>query len=103
MHIDRKIKQLSPRILDATSNRYASSTKQYLDLLTERRTVQYVKLDESNVIKDFVSTEDELLNYYNTNKDQFLIPEKRSYYAVTFNKEVLNIFVNLFKTCIQSL
>ena len=85
---------LAVSLLDATSNSYASSTNQYLDLLTERRTVQYVKLDESNVSKDFVSTEDELLNYYDTNKDQFLIPEKRSYYAVTFNKEVLNIVVN---------
>jgi Parvulin-like peptidyl-prolyl isomerase len=28
------------------------------------------------------------------NKDQFFIPEKRSYYAVTFNKEVLNIVVS---------
>jgi peptidyl-prolyl cis-trans isomerase D len=85
---------LAVSLLDATSNSYASSTNQYLDLLTERRTVQYVKLDESNVSKDFVSTEDELLNYYDTNKDQFLIPEKRSYYAVTFNKEVLNIVVS---------
>ena len=85
---------LAVSLLDATSNSYASSTNQYLDLLTERRTVQYVKLDESNVSKDLVSTEDELLNYYDTNKDQFLIPEKRSYYAVTFNKEVLNIVVS---------
>lgn len=85
---------LAVSLLDATSNSYASSTNQYLDLLTERRTVQYVKLDESNVSKDFVSTEDELLNYYDSNKDQFLIPEKRSYYAATFNKEVLNIAVN---------
>ena len=85
---------LAVSLLDATSNSYTSSTNQYLDLLTERRTVRYVKLDESNVSKDFASSEDELLDYYETNKDQFLIPEKRSYYSITFNKEVLNISAN---------
>ena len=82
---------LAVSLLDATSNSYTSSINQYLDLLTERRTVQYVRLDESHVSKEFESSEDELFNYYETNKDQFLIPKKRSYYTVTFNKEVLNI------------
>ncbi len=85
---------LAVSLLDATSNSYTSSTDQYLNLLTERRTVRYVKLDESNISKEFTSSEDELLSYYESNKDQFLIPEKKSYYSVTFNKEVLNIVAN---------
>ena len=37
---------LAVSFLDALSNSYNSSTEQYLDLLTERRTVQYVTLSE---------------------------------------------------------
>ena len=78
-------------LLDAASNSYDSSINQYLDLLTERRTVRYVKLDETNVSKEFVSNEESLLSYYETNKDQFAVPEKRSYYQITFNKNTLAI------------
>ena len=82
---------LAVSLLDAASNSYDSSINQYLDLLTERRTVRYVKLDETNVSKEFVSDEESLLSYYETNKDQFAIPEKRSYYQITFNKNALAI------------
>ena len=82
---------LAVSLLDAASNSYDSSVNQYLDLLTERRTVSYVKLDETNVSKEFVSDEESLLNYYEKNKDQFVIPEKRSYYQITFNKNSLDM------------
>ena len=85
---------LAVSLLDAASNSYDSSINQYLDLLTERRTVRYVKLDETNVSKEFVSNEESLLSYYETNKDQFAIPEKRSYYQITFNKNALAIVAN---------
>ncbi len=85
---------LAVSLLDAISNSYDSSINQYLDLLTERRTVQYVKLDETNVIKEFPSIEEDLIDYYETNKDQFIIPEKRSYFKTSLNKDILNLFAN---------
>ena len=84
---------LAVSLLDAAANSYTSSINQYLDLLTERRTVRYVKLDETNVSKEFVLNEENLLNYYESNQNQFSTPEKRSYYQVTFNKSVLDMNV----------
>ena len=57
----------------------------------ERRTVQYLKLDAENVTKEFTIADDELVNYYRLNKNQFFIPEKTSYYTVIFNEKVLNL------------
>lgn len=85
---------LAVSLLDAVSNSYDSSINQYLDLLTERRTVQYVKLDDTNVSKDFISSEENLLNYYETNRNLFIIPEKRSYYSTNLNKKVLGLMAN---------
>ena len=84
---------LAVSLLDAAANSYTSSINQYLDLLTERRTVRYVKLDETNVSKEFILNEENLLNYYESNQNQFSTPEKRSYYQVTFNKSVLDMNV----------
>ena len=84
---------LAVSLLDAAANSYTSSINQYLDLLTERRTVRYVKLDETNVSKEFILNEENLLNYYESNQNQFSTPEKKSYYQVTFNKSVLDMNV----------
>tara|TARA_A100001388_G_scaffold231589_1_gene183944 strand:+ start:283 stop:2163 length:1881 start_codon:yes stop_codon:yes gene_type:complete len=85
---------LAVSFLDALSNSYNSSTEQYLDLLTERRTVQYVTLSEKNVDKDFEVNEQELENYYEQNKEAFAIPEKRSYYTLNLSKDILNIEIS---------
>ena len=73
------------------ANSYQSSTDEILERIYERRTVQYVKLDAENVTKEFSLTDDELMNYYQLNKNQFFIPEKASFYTVIFNEKVLNL------------
>tara|TARA_Y100001935_G_C17307296_1_gene513176 strand:+ start:1672 stop:3519 length:1848 start_codon:yes stop_codon:yes gene_type:complete len=73
------------------ANSYQSSTDGILERIYERRTVQYVKLDAENVTKEFSLTDDELMNYYQLNKNQFFIPEKASFYTVIFNEKALNL------------
>ena len=73
------------------ANSYQSSTDEILERIYERRTVQYVKLDAENVTKEFSLTDDELMNYYQLNKNQFFIPEKASFYTVIFNEKALNL------------
>jgi len=72
-------------------NSYQSSTDELLERMYERRTVQYLKLDAENVTKEFTIADDELVNYYRLNKNQFFIPEKTSFYTVIFNEKVLNL------------
>ena len=78
-------------IFSLLANSYQSSTDEILERIYERRTVQYVKLDAENVTKEFSLTDDELMNYYQLNKNQFFIPEKASFYTVIFNEKVLNL------------
>ena len=73
------------------ANSYQSSTDELLERTFERRTVRYAKLDANNVTKEFSIADDELMNYYQLNKNQFFIPEKASYYTITFDKKVLNL------------
>ena len=78
-------------LFDVLANSYQSSTDELLERMFERRTVRYAKLDANNVTKEFSIADDELMNYYQLNKNQFLIPEKASYYTITFDKKVLNL------------
>jgi len=62
---------LSVALLDSLVNVFDSTLEQYLDLLTEKRTIKFVSLDTSNVLIDYQPENQQLLEYYESNSDQF--------------------------------
>ena len=46
---------LAVSLIDSTASSYNKSINQYLDLLTERRSISFVELEADNVIKDFTN------------------------------------------------
>ena len=62
---------LAVSLIDSTASSYNKSINQYLDLLTERRSISFVELKADNVIKDFTTEEAEIEDYYNNNLEQF--------------------------------
>ena len=85
---------LAISLLDSTASSYSKSINQYLDLLTERRSISFVELEADNVTKDFTIEEGEINDYYNNNLEQFSIPEKRSFFVLDLNKNKMNIEIN---------
>ena len=77
---------LAVSLIDATSSSYDKTINQYLDLLTERRSVTFVELDTDNVTKEIELTNDALQEYYSSNIEEFSIPESRSYLLLDLNK-----------------
>ena len=71
---------LAISFLSATANSFDKSVEQYLDLLTERRTVQFAEITAENVVTDFVPTNEEIESFYNSNLNNYAIPEKRSFF-----------------------
>jgi len=64
---------LAVSLIDATSSSYDKTINQYLDLLTERRSVTFVELDTNNVTKEIELTNDALQEYYSSNIEEFKI------------------------------
>ena len=85
---------LAVSLLDSTASSYDKSINQYLDLLTERRSITFVELQSNNVTKDFRAEEGEIEDYYNNNLEQFSVPEKRSFFLLDLNKNNMNIEVS---------
>ena len=85
---------LAVSLLDSTASSYDKSINQYLDLLTERRSITFVELQSNNVTKDFIAEEGEIEDYYNNNLEQFSVPEKRSFFLLDLNKNNMNIEVS---------
>ena len=85
---------LSVALLDSLVNVFDSTLEQYLDLLTEKRTIKFVSLDTSNVLIDYQPENQQLLEYYDSNSDQFLVPEKISFNVIDLDKEALEISVS---------
>lgn len=85
---------LSVALLNSTVNIYDNTLDQYLDLLTERRSLKFFELTKDNVTKDFEISEDEINEFYQQNINKYLIPEKRSFVTVEFSKENLNIEIS---------
>ena len=85
---------LAVSLIDSTASSYNKSINQYLDLLTERRSISFVELEADNVIKDFTTEEAEIEDYYNNNLEQFSIPEKRSFLVLDLNKNKMNLEVS---------
>ena len=82
---------LSVALLDSLVNIFDSTLDQYLNLLTEQRTIRFVTLDPSNVISDYQPEDVELIENYNSNKSNFLIPEKISFNLVSIDKNDLDL------------
>ena len=55
---------LAVSFLSATANSFDKSVEQYLDLLTERRTVQFAEITTENVVTDFVPSDEEIESFY---------------------------------------
>ncbi len=85
---------LAVSLLDATASSYDKSINQYLDLLTERRSISFVELEADNVTKEFIAGEQETEEYFNNNLEQFSIPEKRSFLLLNLNKSKLKLEVS---------
>ncbi|MBH36573.1 MAG: hypothetical protein CMD89_01430 [Gammaproteobacteria bacterium] len=85
---------LSVALLDSLVNVFDSTLEQYLDLLTEKRTIKFVLLDTSNVLIDYQPENQQLLEYYDSNSNQFLVPEKISFNVINLDKEALEISVS---------
>ena len=85
---------LAVSLIDSTASSYNQSINQYLDLLTERRSLSFVELEAENVTKDFTAGEIEIQDYYNNNLEQFAIPEKRSFLLLDLNKNKMNLEIS---------
>ena len=85
---------LTVALLNSTANIFNSSLDQYLDLLTERRSIQFFELTKDNVTKEFDISQDELDSFYQSNLDFYQVPEKRTFATMEFSKENLAIEVN---------
>ena len=85
---------LAVSLLDATASSFDKSINQYLDLLTERRSISFVELEVDNVTKEFVTEEEDIQNYYDNNLEQFSIPEKRSFLLLNLNKNKMSLEVS---------
>ena len=85
---------LAVSLLDATASSFDKSINQYLDLLTERRSISFVELEAENVTKEFIAEEQETEDYFINNLEQFSIPEKRSFLLLNLNKSKLNLEVS---------
>jgi len=85
---------LTVALLNSTANIFNSSLDQYLDLLTERRSIQFFELTKDNVTKEFDVSQDELDSFYQSNLDFYQVPEKRTFATIEFSKENLAIEVS---------
>ena len=85
---------LAVSFLSATANSFDKSVEQYLDLLTERRTVQFAEITAENVVTDFVPTNEEIESFYNSNLNNYAIPEKRSFFIAKANLNDMDLEVS---------
>ena len=84
---------LAVSLIDATSSSFNKSINQYLDLLTERRSVTFVELNTDNVTKEFELSDESLMSFYDSNIETFSIPEARSYLLLDLNKPEMTLEV----------
>ena len=85
---------LAVSLIDATSSSYDKTINQYLDLLTERRSVTFVELNTENVTKEIELTDEALQEYYSSNIEEFSIPESRSYLLLDLKKTNMDLGVS---------
>ena len=85
---------LAVSLIDATASAYDKTINQYLDLLTERRSVTFVELGPENVTQDIEITDVALQEYYSSNLEEFSVPESRSYLLLDLKKSNMDLGVS---------
>ena len=85
---------LAVSLIDATASAYDKTINQYLDLLTERRSVTFVELGPENVTQAIEITDVALQEYYSSNLEEFSIPESRSYLLLDLKKSNMDLGVS---------
>ena len=85
---------LAVSLIDATASAYDKTINQYLDLLTERRSVTFVELGRENVTQAIEITDVALQEYYSSNLEEFSIPESRSYLLLDLKKSNMDLGVS---------
>lgn len=85
---------LAVSLIDATASAYDKTINQYLDLLTERRSVTFVELGPENVTQDIEINDAALQEYYSSNLEEFSIPESKSYLLLDLKKSNMDLGVS---------
>ena len=84
---------LAVQLLSSISSSYDRQIDQYLDLLTEKRSLTFVNLDNKNISNDFDISDEDLSIHYNENLSNYLIPEKKSYLTLNLEFDNLDLIV----------
>ncbi len=82
---------LSLNFLGSITNVFDSTIENYLELLTERRSVRFALINPDDVSREISVTADEVNDYYSNNPAEFTLPEKRNLTLLRLNKDSLVI------------
>ena len=80
---------LSLNFLGSITNVFDSTIENYLELLTERRSVRFALINPDDVSREISVTADEVNDYYSNNPAEFTLPEKRNLTLLRLNKDSL--------------
>ena len=79
---------LTVALLNSTANIYDNLLEQYLELLTERRSIKFFELSKDNVTKEFDVSQDELDSFYQSNLDFYQVQRKELLPQLNFLKKI---------------
>ena len=82
---------LSLNFLGSITNVFDSTIENYLELLTERRSVRFALINPDDVSREISVTADEVNDYYSNNPAEFTLPENRNLTLLRLNKDSLVI------------
>ena len=80
---------LSLNFLGSITNIFDSTIENYLELLTERRSVRFALINPDDVSREILVTADEVNDYYSNNPAEFTLPENRNLTLLRLNKDSL--------------
>ena len=80
---------LSLNFLGSITNVFDSTIENYLELLTERRSVRFALINPDDVSREISVTADEVNDYYSNNPAEFTLPENRNLTLLRLNKNSL--------------
>jgi|TARA_X000000950_G_scaffold91379_2_gene115032 peptidyl-prolyl cis-trans isomerase D len=80
---------LSLNFLGSITNVFDSTIENYLELLTERRSVRFALINPDDVSREISVTANEVNDYYSNNPAEFTLPENRNLTLLRLNKDSL--------------
>ena len=80
---------LSLNFLGSITNVFDSTIENYLELLTERRSVRFALINPDDVSRELSVTANEVNDYYSNNPAEFTLPENRNLTLLRLNKDSL--------------